>query len=283
MRNEKRITADLTFYIASNEEYKREVSAVFEGSDSKGVMFADHELLLDPESNFFADGKFILKCVIKLTDEKKEMFLNKKYKKCSVPPKNFLSVNLMEDDEKDCIITVDNQIIMVHKLVLGLFSPIFKAMIATTQNDDDDEKKGIEVSDFEYKIVKYAVDFCYGSLSLKDLEIDDLILLFKFADKYKINDLKKEVQYEILPKMTPENVCTVLTSIVECDAEWLKKICFDRMELYFDTSKEIHESDTLNDEIKAKFFDKLMLPLCTMKVNKSDGIDADQNITEEEF
>uniref|UniRef100_A0AC34FR40 BTB domain-containing protein n=1 Tax=Panagrolaimus sp. ES5 TaxID=591445 RepID=A0AC34FR40_9BILA len=108
---------------------------------------------------------------------------------------------------------------MVHKIVLETFSPIFKKMIEAQSSDNENV---IEITDCDYQLVQNAVNFCYGMSEAIPTNCDDLILMLKFSNKYEIDDLKKEIEFKLMSKILPENVCKFTNVAIEANAENLK-------------------------------------------------------------
>ena len=90
--------------------------------------------------------------------------------------------------EGDLSIDVERRSFHVHSYLVKLRSPVFERMLA----DDFKERKEkkIEIKDFNQETVGEMVNFLYG-FELRE-SFEDYISLFRIADKYAIEDLKKK-------------------------------------------------------------------------------------------
>uniref|UniRef100_A0A914PH38 BTB domain-containing protein n=1 Tax=Panagrolaimus davidi TaxID=227884 RepID=A0A914PH38_9BILA len=121
---------------------------------------------------------------------------------------------------------------------------------------ENDWKEAIEgivaIPDFPFKTVKTAIELCYGSLLHSDTNIEEIILLFHFADKYDIEELKDTIKEVIL--ITPNNICEYANLFCEENCAELVNICIDRLIVYFQYSYSVKDLDSLNNDIKLQFF-----------------------------
>uniref|UniRef100_A0AC34F4C2 BTB domain-containing protein n=1 Tax=Panagrolaimus sp. ES5 TaxID=591445 RepID=A0AC34F4C2_9BILA len=159
--------------------------------------------------------------------------------------------------DSDFIIVAEDEELKVHKSVLIASSTIFATMFESEYQWKEKEENKYEIQDFCVEIVERALDICYGDYCNpeSDETPEDLVLLYKFADKYDINELKNAViQYLTL---MPHNLVEYSNLCFENDVEELLEKCYD----YFIVCKAdclpIKDLELLNDEVKNKFFMKM--------------------------
>uniref|UniRef100_A0A914Q665 BTB domain-containing protein n=1 Tax=Panagrolaimus davidi TaxID=227884 RepID=A0A914Q665_9BILA len=97
------------------------------------------------------------------------------------------------DDDRDFNISVGkkNELkteIKIHRCVFASRSPVFDRMLETEMKEKAENK--LEIIDFNTEIVRIAVEYFYDRKTYKNLNVDQLIDLLQFAEKYDIQDLK---------------------------------------------------------------------------------------------
>uniref|UniRef100_A0AC34FRU7 BTB domain-containing protein n=1 Tax=Panagrolaimus sp. ES5 TaxID=591445 RepID=A0AC34FRU7_9BILA len=207
----------------------KELKHVFKASGSKGMKLLDHKILKKLEYNMI-DIKFNALFTVKphISDNG---FQNKKW---------------LNSGNKDLKILIGDRKLMVHKIVLEKCSPIFKKMIETQSNDDEN---AIEIHDCDYQLFKNAIKFCYGNFEIYHRKINDLIVLLEFSNKYEIAELKKEIEFNLMSAIMAENVCKITNAAFKCNAEMLKTVCQSKLRTFNEcTMKGIKEIESLDSE-----------------------------------
>uniref|UniRef100_A0A914PYZ1 BTB domain-containing protein n=1 Tax=Panagrolaimus davidi TaxID=227884 RepID=A0A914PYZ1_9BILA len=131
--------------------------------------------LLDPSKGFINDGYLTINLNGILMKQKKQ-FITLNYKR-SLAPKSF-------NDDKDFLIVVDGKKVLVHKQLLINVSPVFAGMFQSGMKEAIENK--MVIVDFPFKIVEAAIKLLYGDRGTCKFILEDLLLLSKFSDKYRI-------------------------------------------------------------------------------------------------
>ncbi|KAK0161725.1 hypothetical protein PV327_008143 [Microctonus hyperodae] len=118
--------------------------------------------------------------------------------------KNFLTV----PDFSDTIIVIDEKEILVHKIILAAYSPVFLTMFKSGMTESSNNR--IIVTDIEIEIMEKVVEFMYTGTINPIPEYDVLLSIMKVADKYEINNLKILCEQKLSEKMTIKNVFEIL-------------------------------------------------------------------------
>uniref|UniRef100_A0A914QGK7 BTB domain-containing protein n=1 Tax=Panagrolaimus davidi TaxID=227884 RepID=A0A914QGK7_9BILA len=90
----------------------------------------------------------------------------------------------------------------------------------------------LEIFDFNAEIVKIAVDYFYDRKTYKTCNVDQLIDLLQFAEKYDIQDLKSEVEHVLIIKIRPNNICQISNASVNANSTKLKEVYIQLMLFY---------------------------------------------------
>lgn len=86
----------------------------------------------------------------------------------------------------DFIIVCQEKEFQVHKNILSFASPVFDAMF---RNDFLESNEGkVTIDDFKSKTIENALNFIYSSILKRLFDVDQMLDLFKFADKYNLKD-----------------------------------------------------------------------------------------------
>uniref|UniRef100_A0AC34RHX2 BTB domain-containing protein n=1 Tax=Panagrolaimus sp. JU765 TaxID=591449 RepID=A0AC34RHX2_9BILA len=102
-------------------------------------------------------------------------------------------VAMLDDDRfKDFVICVGDKEIKVHKNVLAVASPVFSTMLQPHYKEFQESR--VTIKDFDYDTVIEAVNLIYTCQLNPKLSIDLLLNLYKFADKYDLNDTEMIIQ-----------------------------------------------------------------------------------------
>lgn len=103
----------------------------------------------------------------------------------------------------------------VHKVILGLASPVMHKMFATDMKEVREGK--CKVDDIEPETFENLLQFIYSGKWPKD--VDELVKLYKVAHYYRIEELKEICQDELHNALTTENAWIIyaLACIYELD------------------------------------------------------------------
>uniref|UniRef100_A0AC34RRG1 BTB domain-containing protein n=1 Tax=Panagrolaimus sp. JU765 TaxID=591449 RepID=A0AC34RRG1_9BILA len=95
--------------------------------------------------------------------------------------------SLLDDDEFcDFKIICENQQFKVHKCVLALASPVFHAMFQ--HECQEKEKNEVVITDFKVATIQAGINLIYKKELDENLQVETLLELLKFVDKYDIKN-----------------------------------------------------------------------------------------------
>uniref|UniRef100_A0AC34FA11 BTB domain-containing protein n=1 Tax=Panagrolaimus sp. ES5 TaxID=591445 RepID=A0AC34FA11_9BILA len=212
--NEKKVVAEYTISIKSaNWNYRFDFT--FDKCEGYGISCCSVDELFDSSKKFIVDGKFIVRVEGILMVE----IPGSKWK----PLKN--SCELWNSDLKDFTIVVDKKEIKAHKCVLECQSSLFASMFKSPSKETTENK--IEITDFSFETVDKAVKLCYDHNLVPDVTVHECFLLIKFAEKYKMTKLQKNLQDQLGDKITVENVCEIANFAITSKSSKLEKECLD--------------------------------------------------------
>ncbi|KAK0161729.1 hypothetical protein PV327_008147 [Microctonus hyperodae] len=118
--------------------------------------------------------------------------------------KNLLTV----PDLSDIMIVIDEKEILLHKIILAAYSPVFLAMFKAGMIESTNKR--IVVTDVEVEVMEKVVEFMYTGTISPVPEYEELLSILKVADKYEINYLKTLCEEKLSEKITIENVFKIL-------------------------------------------------------------------------
>uniref|UniRef100_A0A914YQ52 BTB domain-containing protein n=1 Tax=Panagrolaimus superbus TaxID=310955 RepID=A0A914YQ52_9BILA len=161
------------------------------------------------------DEKFIIEAVTKFCcNTSKNIKIETNESKWSTS-KNFK--DLWNIGGENFTIITDGKELKIYKCVLAFYSPVFAAML----------NNSIDIADFSYEIVEKAVKLLYHRDLISDISVEEAILLLKFAEKYSIEMLKKNLEIYLSDKITVSNVCEILNCAVAVNSLMLQKMSGD--------------------------------------------------------
>uniref|UniRef100_A0AC34R1R0 BTB domain-containing protein n=1 Tax=Panagrolaimus sp. JU765 TaxID=591449 RepID=A0AC34R1R0_9BILA len=97
------------------------------------------------------------------------------------------TIALLEDEEfKDFTFCVDDEKIKVHRNIIAVASPVFAAMLKP--HCKEFKEGSVDIMDFDADTINNAVELMYTRKVDDKLNIEELLDLYKFADKYDLVD-----------------------------------------------------------------------------------------------
>uniref|UniRef100_A0AC34EZN2 BTB domain-containing protein n=1 Tax=Panagrolaimus sp. ES5 TaxID=591445 RepID=A0AC34EZN2_9BILA len=160
---------------------------------------------------------------------------------------------LWERNDHDFVITVgkdDITEIKIHKNVLASRSPVFDAMLQTDMKEKAENR--LEIIDFDVEVVQAAVEFFYDRETYKSLDLEKLISLLQFAEKYDIKDFKTKIEYAFLPHLYPETVCQIASAALTSNSSVLKNLCLESIIIYLKFGISFQNSEMLDKDFMAE-------------------------------
>uniref|UniRef100_A0A7E4VRQ4 BTB domain-containing protein n=1 Tax=Panagrellus redivivus TaxID=6233 RepID=A0A7E4VRQ4_PANRE len=124
----------------------------------------------------------------------------------------------------DFELVVGDWTVKVQKQLLTLISPVFHAMF---MHDIAETRSGqLAIKDFDFKVVKAAVDFCYGR-ELTDRSIETFVGVLRFGDKYDIKSITVELEQLIAFNLSVDTFCAIAHYAYDCNKTDLMTKCAD--------------------------------------------------------
>ena len=107
------------------------------------------------------------------------------------------------------IIVRDNEIVLVHKDILTLRSPVFKAMFDNNMTESNSNQ--IQIPDFDETSIRRMVEFLYKDTftNIDDTSYEDFVSLLAIANKYQINSLKEASSRYLSKMITVDNIADI--------------------------------------------------------------------------
>lgn len=151
---------------------------------------------------------------------------------------------------------IDNKILYASKFILCSFSSYFYAMFKENKMKEyyNDESKPIPLKEVNYQSVFNAFKYIYtGEIPIQDnnnnINVDDYIELYKVADMYIIEKLRKELISQLLNFININNFQKLLFFAKEYD---LKKLWEDVIKFICNNWESIKYSEQLKVTIKTE-------------------------------
>ncbi|XP_047336657.1 BTB/POZ and TAZ domain-containing protein 4-like [Impatiens glandulifera] len=155
-------------------------------------------------------------------------FINNRSNLQSVQTRGLLDRMFDEAYRADVSIQTDNDgLILAHASVLGMSSPVLKAMLKNTKPNDRRHHRSISIRGVPHEAVRVFVRFLYSSWQEPSEIKENALPLLVLSHKYAVPELKRvcERQLEIGRMLTMENVIDILQLALLCDAPRLSLIC----------------------------------------------------------
>lgn len=155
----------------------------------------------------------------------------------------------------DFTIMVSNEIIKASKYILGLHSPVFKAMF---ENDWKDARENlIQIDDIDYEIMLSFVKAMH-SVPVYLNDIDVALKLIIVADKYNVEEIKQQALYYLKGEINKDNAINILTLAHKLNIEEMK-----REALNFMTSRKYGKIEEL------KGWDQMQSDIALLVLNET--------------
>ena len=230
--------------------------------------FTTTEHLLDPIDGFLLDDTITVQVQIIILREIKVNGTD-----CSMS--NAMQTLLFDTSTSDCLIvfkrtmnksrvtrkrtfkelaTHEDESIPVHKFILQLRSPIFKAMLSSTMKESTSSE--IIISDFDHDVVKEFITFLY--LDTCDTRALGAKSLLAIAHKYEVKGLMQACELDLIKMLSISNVVELLifADLYESNELKIKALTFIKNNLKVLT-KTGHFYESLSPELLHKVFCQL--------------------------
>uniref|UniRef100_A0AC34FK38 BTB domain-containing protein n=1 Tax=Panagrolaimus sp. ES5 TaxID=591445 RepID=A0AC34FK38_9BILA len=241
MENEKKIKAICIFSIDSVNSY-RGIQHVFEKSKGLGYALCSTNDLFDPSKGYIVDGYLTINCN---------------------------GILMIEKDK----ISGDNKI-NVHKQVLMDASPVFSAMIESGMKESIENK--MIIPDFSFEVVDAAIKLCYTSNVPQDLNLDDMLSLYQFGDKYQIKIITDLVENYLIKNLLPSNVVEIIQFSNFLSIKKLFQQCTNFLIKCSKESTAVLGLESLDKNLLAStFLNSFCSELCDVEESEDENSDAE--------
>ena len=121
------------------------------------------------------------------------------------------------------IITEVNEAVNVHKAILTLRSPVFKAMFDSKMTESNSN----QIFDFDEITIKRMAEFLYKDTftDIAGTSYEDLLSLLAIANKYEINSLKNVAISYLMKILNIDNVAVILNKAILYESNTLLTAC----------------------------------------------------------
>uniref|UniRef100_A0AC34G5F5 BTB domain-containing protein n=1 Tax=Panagrolaimus sp. ES5 TaxID=591445 RepID=A0AC34G5F5_9BILA len=162
---------------------------------------------------------------------------------------------LWKCDDRDFVISVGKNAefkseIKLHKNVLASRSPVFNAMVKSEMKEKAEGR--VEIIDFDVEVVQSAVEFFYDRDTYRSLDLDKLVSLLHFAEKYDIKDMKAELERTLCFHLSPGNICQITNASLASNSSMLKQFTIQTMILFIRQKVPFADSDALEKDFMAE-------------------------------
>ena len=120
--------------------------------------------------------------------------------------------------------------IPVHKAILTLRSPVFRAMF--NNNMSESSSNQIQIPDFDATAIRRMVEFLYKDTftDIDDTSYEDFTSLLAIANKYEINSLKEASSGYLSKMITLDNIADMRNKAILYDSAILLNNCLQFIE-----------------------------------------------------
>jgi len=115
------------------------------------------------------------------------------------------------DKTADVELIIEGKSIYAHKIILSARSNYFKAMFNSGMCESESSK--ITITDFRYSTIESLIKFLYSVKTEINDDLNDLIDLYRAADKYQLESLMNIIHQSIRSRITCQNACSILSEI----------------------------------------------------------------------
>ncbi|GFU28143.1 TD and POZ domain-containing protein 4 [Nephila pilipes] len=164
----------------------------------------------------------------------------------------------------DVNLRTGNENFPVHKNILSVRSPVFRAMFGNEMREKT--SKDLDLPDIDADILRRLLLFLYTD-TVKNLDWESALDLYRAADHYEVLDLREKCSTLLKAKLSESNVCNVLSLANMYHDQNLKRtvqnfIIFD-LSIEFISSEEWRNFKEINAELALEtmehvFFKKKM-------------------------
>uniref|UniRef100_A0AC35F0L9 BTB domain-containing protein n=1 Tax=Panagrolaimus sp. PS1159 TaxID=55785 RepID=A0AC35F0L9_9BILA len=213
--NDSKTTANISLYFKLTNS-KRSFKNVTSRSEMTDLPF-----------KLFMDEIKDEKCEIEI----KGMFIIERDEYSIIPRSITIDYGLLENTKKDfdIIIASENgkeENIKIHKDVLIIQSPVFVGMLKSGMKESITNT--LKIIDFDFTTVIAAIEFFYGHQIFNHYNFKELFELYRFADKYLIDDLMDYITLFISYRISPFNVAEIYNLAIASNCSMkIKDQCFD--------------------------------------------------------
>uniref|UniRef100_A0A914P0R5 BTB domain-containing protein n=1 Tax=Panagrolaimus davidi TaxID=227884 RepID=A0A914P0R5_9BILA len=231
--NDSKTTANISLYFKATNS-KRSFENVTCQSEMTDLPF---KLFMDE----IKDGK----CEIEI----KGIFIIERDGYPIIPRSINIDYGLLENTKKDfdIIIASENgkeENIKIHKDVLSFQSPVFEAMFKSGMKESITNT--LKIIDFNFTTVIAAIEFFYGHQIFNHFNFKELFELYRFADKYLIDDLMDYITLFISYRISPLNVVEIYNLAVASNSLMkIKDQCFDFLVFCKNENIPVENSDSV--------------------------------------
>uniref|UniRef100_A0AC35FKT4 BTB domain-containing protein n=1 Tax=Panagrolaimus sp. PS1159 TaxID=55785 RepID=A0AC35FKT4_9BILA len=141
---------------------------------------------------------------------------------------------------------------MVHKLILASRSARFNSMLYS----DSSTSNGIRINDFQIDTVKLALEFIYDRNIFDNLHVVEAFEMIRFAEKFRMLDLKDKLETFISYRLTPSNVCHFFNSSVTSNSATLRQLFYDFLMVCSKHTINVDDLELLENELPVEFYRK---------------------------
>uniref|UniRef100_A0A7E4W537 BTB domain-containing protein n=1 Tax=Panagrellus redivivus TaxID=6233 RepID=A0A7E4W537_PANRE len=171
------------------------------------------------------------------------------------PPMHFL-LDSSKHCDPDVDIVVGEKQFKVHNGYITMISPVFYAMF------DHDTKEArnncIPIPDFDFDIVKNAIDFCYGN-ELPQLSIWKVVDVLRFADKYDIRGVTTILEGVLLDNLTVNTFSAIADYAWQFNKDNIQQKCVSFFNKNRAEISKLEEFVTLSPEIVMMYLKESIL------------------------
>uniref|UniRef100_A0AC34F6Y4 BTB domain-containing protein n=1 Tax=Panagrolaimus sp. ES5 TaxID=591445 RepID=A0AC34F6Y4_9BILA len=250
MTKEKHVEAVYVFSLDSvnfnrGEQYK------FEKSKGHAITLCSTEDLFDSLKGYFIDGFLTVNFNgILIIGKSQPTVLN-----CE---KGLAPKNDQQKQYKEFTIFVEEKEIKVHRKILMDASPVWTGMFESGMKESVENKMFIE--DFPFKIVDAAINIFYSNNVPRKFSFEDILSLYKFADKYEIHLIMDLVEKYFIRKLSPSNVVHLIHFSKDFSIKKLHQSCIDFLSKCSKNSTPVYGSESLDKDFIVSLFTNSLLP-----------------------